>query len=431
MAGNGITLSGGRVIDPANGIDRIDSVHIQGGRILAVGAAPAGFHAETQIDASGKIVCPGFVDLSARLREPGQEHKATIATESRAAAKAGVTTLCCPPDTKPVIDTPAVAKLLKERAELSGKVRILPIAALTQGLLGSELSEMWSLKNAGCVAVSNASAPIVSTLVLRRAMEYAASHDLLLMIRPEDPWLRNGGCAHEGAVATRFGLPGIPDTAETVAVAKALALVEQTGVSAHFGQLSCARSVALIARAWYEGLAVSADVAAHQLHLTELDLKEFDARYHVIPPLRTEEDRNALRRGLAEGVIAAVCSDHQPHDEDAKLAAFPSTEPGMSTLETLLPLTLRLVDQGVLGLADAIARLTSGPAGILGIKAGTLTPGTSADVCFFDPAARWTVGQTTWRSKGLNTPFWGGEMKGAVTHTLLAGNLVYEGGEIA
>ncbi|MEN8260979.1 MAG: glycosyltransferase, partial [Pseudomonadota bacterium] len=358
MGGERIAIIGGRIIDPDNGTDFIGNLYIAGGKILALEQGPEGFQADKEIKLAGQIVCPGFVDLSARVREPGKEHKATIESETAAAARSGITTLCCPPDTTPVTDTPAVAELIKEKAGIAGKARLLPIGALTQGLAGKDLSEMEALKNAGCVAVSNAFEPMINLLVLRRSMEYAASHGLLLIIRPEDPSLRNDGCAHEGAVATRYGLPGIPDTAETVAVSQTLALVEQTGIRAHFGQLSCARSVTLIAKAISDGMPVSADVAAHQLHLTESNLRDFDANYHVSPPLRTESDLQALRAGLADGVIAALCSDHQPHDENAKLAAFPCTEPGISALETLLPFALRLVDDGVVTLPRALARLT-------------------------------------------------------------------------
>ncbi len=421
-----IAISGGRVIDPAGGIDTRQTVYIADRTIAGLGAAPDGFRADREIHVPGQIVCPGLIDLCARLREPGHEYKATIASETFAASRGGITTLCSPPDTSPVVDTPAVAELLKERAELVGKAKVLSIGALTQGLKGTELSEMSALKEAGCVAVSNALAPVANTLVLRRAMEYAASHDLLLVIRPNDPWLCDNGVAHEGAVATLLGLPGIPETAETVAVAQALALIEQTGVRAHFSQLSSARAVDMIDLAQHAGIPVTADVSAHQLHLTEQSLMGFDPLYHLIPPLRTEHDQERLRRGLLDETITAVCSDHQPHEEGAKLDAFSSTEPGISSLETLLPLTLRLVEDRDLSLPQAIARLTSGPARILNLTSGTLSPGAPADLCIFDPEQAWIVNADTWCSRGLNTPFWGQTMKGRVTHTVLAGELVFE-----
>jgi len=420
-----LVIRGGRVIDPANGIDAVLPVYLADGEIAAVGARPDGFWGEREISAEGQIVCPGFVDLCARLREPGLEHKATIASETLAAAIAGVTTLCCPPDTSPVIDTPAVVKLIQERAERAGNARVAPIGALTRGLSGKDLSEMRALKEAGCLAVSNAQAPVVNALVLRRALEYAASHDLLAILRPEDPWLRNQGCVHEGAVGSRLGLPGIPSSAETVAVAQALALIEQTGVRAHFAQLSCARAVEMIAEARQKGVSVTADVAIHHTDLTETAVEGFNALCHVIPPLRTKADREGLRAGLASGTVVAICSDHQPHDLDAKLDAFPSTEPGIASLETLLPLTLRLVEAGVLDLNQAIARLTSGPAGVLGLSAGTLSAGAPADVCIFDPDQSWCVQEREWRSNGRNTPYWGESFKGRVTQVILAGRPVY------
>lgn len=421
-----IAIRGGHVIDPSNGIDGKHDLYLAEGRVASLGAAPDGFTPDRVISAEERIVCPGLVDLCARLREPGYEHKATIAGESAAAAAAGITTLCCPPDTDPVIDTPAVANLIREKAHRIGKARVLPIGALTRGLKGKDLSEMSALKRAGCVAVSNAHAPMANTLVLRRALEYAASHDLLVVIRPEDPWLADRGCVHEGPTATRLGLPGIPDSAETVAIAQVLALIEHTEARVHFAQLSCARAARMIARAREKGALVSADVAVHQLHLTETDIEGFDAMCHVRPPLRSSADRDALRAALESGVIAAICSDHQPHEPDAKLNAFPSTEPGMASLEMLLPLTLDLVDQGILSLQQAIALLTRGPMAVMGIEAGTLSVGAPADICIFDPASTWTVDRSTWQSSGRNTPYWGKTVKGRVTHTLLGGRTVFE-----
>ncbi len=426
MAAPRIVITGGRLIDPANGIDKDDTLYIARGQVAAVGTAPDGFHVDREIHVPGHIVCPGFIDLCARVREPGQEHKATIASETTAAVRAGITMLCCPPDTIPVIDTPAVAELIKDRAERIGMARILPIGAVTRGLMGKELSEMRALKKAGCVAVSNASSPIENLLVLRRTMEYAASSGLLVIIRPEDPWLRNQGVAHEGAVATRLGLPAIPEAAETVAVAQVLALIEQTGVRVHFAQLSCARAVSLIANAQREGLPVTADVSAHQLHLSDQAVVDYDPLFHVMPPLRTEQDRDALRNGLSTGAITAVCSDHQPHEEGAKLNVFSSTEPGMATLETLLPLVLRLVSAQQVDRFRAISSLTSGPAKILGLKSGQLGAGAIADICIVDPNAIWIPAPEKWASSGQNTPFFGQQMQGQVTHTLIEGRIVYE-----
>jgi dihydroorotase len=343
-------IKNGRIIDPANKIDQIGSVYIADGKIVSVSNEPGGFKADKVIDANEQIVCPGFIDLSTRLREPGQSRKATFASETAAAAAAGITTLCLQPDTIPVIDARAVAELIKDQAEKSGYTQILPIAALTQRLQGTELSAMLALKDAGCIAVGNANQPIKNLLVLRRAMEYAASHDLLLIYRPNEHSLANNGCVHEGIISTRYGLPSIPDAAETIALAQCLELAELTGCRVHFGQLSSRRSVIRLYQAKKYGLNVSADVAIHQLHLTEDDIIPFDSAYHVQPPFRTLSDKAALREGLAKGTIDSICSDHQPHDLDAKLGAFPETEPGVSSLETILPLMLKLVTEGSISL---------------------------------------------------------------------------------
>ena len=420
-----IQVSQGRIIDPANQIDRIGSIYISSGKIVSVDEMPSGFRAERIIDAEKMIVCPGFIDLSVRMREPGQSNKATIASETRAAAKSGVTTLCVPPDTTPVIDTPAVAELIKEKAELAGYPQVLPIGALTRGLEGKELSSMFALKNVGCTAVSNAERPMNNLLSLRRAMEYAASHDLLLIYRPEEYWLRNKGCAHEGAVATRYGLPGIPEVAETVALAQCLELVKLTGCRVHFSQISCARSVFMLQQAKDAALPVSADTCIHQLHLTEDDIEPFNSVFHVIPPFRTAADKQAIQKGLTDGIINAVCSAHQPHDIDAKFGSFPETESGISALETLLPLMLKLIDNKSMTLLQGLDALTRQPAEILRLQTGTLTPGAPADLCIFNPETNWTVDDSNWISRGKNTPFWGMPMKGRVNYTLQTGRIIY------
>ncbi len=420
-----ILIKHGQLIDPANNINRIADVYISEGKVVSVTDEPAGFTPTTVIDASNKIICPGFIDLSTRLREPGQSRKATFKSEAIAAASAGITTMCLQPDTNPVIDTPAVAELIKELAEKAQYPQIYPIAALTRKLEGTELSSMLSLKQAGCIAVGNAQQAVKNLLILRRAMEYAASHDLLVMFRPNDYWLGNNGCAHEGTFATRYGLPSIPEEAETIALAQCLELVELTGCRMHFGQLSCKRSVIKIFQAKKYGLNVSADVAIHQLHLTQDDMIPFDSSYHVLPPFRTEDDKQYLRQGLASGTVNSICSDHQPHDVDAKLGAFPETEAGVSSLETLLPLMLKLVDQGAISLEQGISALSENPARVLHINSGALTVGFSADVCVFDRELTWQVNAQNWKSQGVNTPFWGQDFKGRVTHTIQAGKLIY------
>ncbi len=420
-----ILIHGGRVIDPANNVDEVQDLYIAGGKVAALGTAPGGFTPDVTIDANDRIVCPGLVDICARLREPGQEQKATIASESLAAASGGITTMCCPPDTNPVIDTPAVTEFIRLRAEAAGHARIVTLGALTQALAGEHLSEMAALRQAGCVGVSNALQPMINPLVQRRALEYAATFDLTVFLYPNDHWLADNGCAHEGKVATRLGLRGIPEAAETAAVARDLALIEQTGVRAHFCRLTTGRAARMVARAQFDGVPVTADVAMPYLYLTEMDISDFNTSCHLQPPLRTVEDRQQLRDALQQGTISAVCSDHQPHEADAKLGPFPATAPGISGLDSLLSLGLRLVDEHALELSDLIQRLTAGPADVLGLPYGNLGVGMTADVCVFNPADSWQLDSTTMRSSGQNTPFTGWEMKGRVTHTLLAGKQVY------
>lgn len=421
-----IAIQGGRVIDPAAGADGIHDLYLAEGRVAAWDRPPDGFCADLRIEAAGLVVAPGLIDLSAHLREPGAERKATIRTETRAAAAAGITTLCCPPDTHPVIDNPAVADLIQDRAAAAGHARVLPIGSLTTGLRGAELSELYALKKAGCAGVGDAGHSLANASVWRRALEYAASYDLPVLVRPNDPFLAADGCAHEGAVACRLGLPGVPETAETVVIAMLLCLAETTGVRLYFGPLSSAKSVEMIAAAQRQGLRVNAGVAAHHLHLTDEALEGFDSAYHVLPPLRTAADRSRLRQAVCEGVLQVVCSDHQPHEADAKLEAFPSTEPGISGLETLLPTTLLLVDEGVLDLPTALHRLTAGPAAVLGIERGRIQPGDVADLCILDPAAVWTVTEENWCSNGRNTPWWGASLQGRAVCTLLEGCIVYQ-----
>ncbi len=426
MADAKLHISGGHLLDPANGIDAPTDLYIADGRIVAVGTAPDGFTADRTLDAGGLHLIPGLVDLCARLREPGQEHKATIDSECRAAAARGITTLCCPPDTRPVIDTPAVVELIRHRATQVDAARVVTLGALTRGLDGEQLSEMAALKQAGCVGVSNALRPLASTRTQRRAFEYAATFDLTVFLYADDPALSDGGCLHEGALSTRLGLPGIPEAAETVAVARDLALIQQTGVRAHFCRLTTERAVRMVARARFDGLPVSADVAMPYLHLTELDASEFNPEFHLIPPLRTHRDREGLLTGLRDGTLGALCSDHQPHEPDAKLAPFPATEPGASGIDTLLPLTLKLARDGALPLTDAIARVTSGPAQILGLPYGELGVGRAADICILDTGAHWQVNRDSLLSQGRNTPFNGWEMPCQVRYTLRDGRIIFD-----
>ena len=420
-----IAIEHGHIIDPANNIDRVANLYIYQGKISAIGKKPRGFVPDQTINARNKIICPGFVDLSARLREPGYEHKATIASETLAAASSGITSICCPPDTMPIIDTSAVAELIHQRTLQTNNAKVYCLGALTHGLKGESLAAMHALKIAGCVGVSNGFAPINNTTVLRRALEYAATCNLTVHLYCEDDFLRDDGVVHEGVMSVRLGLGGIPATAETIAVSRTLFLVEQTGARVHFCRLSAARSINIVAEAKSQGLPVTADVGIAHLYLTETDLADFNSLYHLRPPLRTCHDRDELRKALANNIIDAICSDHQPHDEDAKSAPFGLTEPGASTIDVLMPLGLQLVKEKALDLKTAIAALTVNPARIAGINAGQLNIGAPADICIIDPDFVWTVKKDKLISAGKNNPFIDREMTGKVIYTLLDGNIIF------
>ncbi|NDP43786.1 MAG: dihydroorotase [Aromatoleum sp.] len=422
-----IEIRNGRLIDPKHGVDRVASLYIAAGKVVAIGDAPAGWSANRTLDATGLIVAPGLVDLAARLREPGFEYKATLESEMDAAVAGGVTSLACPPDTDPPLDEPGLVEMLKHRARSLNQAHVYPVGALTVGLKGADITEMGELAEAGCVAFSQADAPLVDTQVLLRAMQYAATFGHRVWLRPQDAHLGRGGVAHDGEVATRLGLPAIPASAETIALATILALARETGVRAHVCRLSTAAGVAMIRAAKKDGLDVTCDVAAHHLHLCDVDIGWFDAQCHLVPPLRGTRDRAALRAGLADGTIDAVCSDHTPVDDDGKQLPFAESEPGATALELLLPLTLQWALADKVPLPVALARITAQPASMLGIDAGHLGLGHPADVCVFDPGAYWRVEPKALRSQGKNTPFLGLEVPGRVRTTLVAGQVVYEG----
>ncbi|TWE07524.1 dihydroorotase [Pseudomonas sp. AG1028] len=419
-------ILGARVIDPSSGFDQVADLYIEGGKLSAIGQAPAGFEADQTLDASGLIAAPGLVDLSVALREPGYSRKGSIASETLAAAAGGVTSLCCPPITKPVLDTSAVAELILDRAREAGHAKVFPIGALSKGLDGEQLAELVALRDAGCVAFGNGLNNFRNARTLRRALEYAATFDLTVIFHSQDHDLAEGGLAHEGATASFLGLSGIPETAETVALARDLLLVEQSGVRAHFSQLTSARGAQLIADAQARGLPVTADVALYQLILTDEALIDFSSLYHVQPPLRTRADRDGLREALKSGVISAISSHHQPHELDAKLAPFGETEPGISGVQLLLPLAMTLVQDGLLDLPTLLARLSSGPAQALRLPVGQLKQGDAADILLFDPQAS-TVAGESWYSKGRNSPFLGHCLPGQVRYTLVDGHISFQG----
>jgi dihydroorotase len=409
-------IANGRLIDPQSGTDARLDLFIADGRVVGIGQAPDGFWAERTIDAKGQIVCPGLVDLSARL--------ADIEVELAAAVAGGITSLACPPDTNPPLDEPGLVERLVWRSRKLGLAQVYPVGALTQQLGGKKLAEMGKLTRAGCVAFSQAKQPIIDTQVLLRAMQYAATFDYVIHLQPQDHHLALEGVAHDGEVASRLGLAGIPVCAETVAIAIALQLARTTGVRLHLARLSSAAGVALVREARRSGLKVTCDVAIHHLHLSEKDIGYFDSRARFAPPLRSGSDRDALRAAAAEG-LAAVCSDHTPIDADGKQLPFAEAAPGASGLELLLPLTLKWAAEAKLPLAVALARITCDPAAILGIEAGSLAVGSAADVCIFDAAKPWLLTPEALRSQGKNTPFTGYEMAGQVTRTLVGGRLVF------
>lgn len=416
MNNTSIHIVGGRVIDPKNGFDQRADLYITEGRIAAIGSAPDGFSAARVIDATDRVVCPGLVDLSARL--------GAVEPELAAAVAGGITSLACPPDTRPPLDEAGLVERIVRRSEAVGLARVYPIGALTQGLGGEKLAEIATLRKAGCIAFSQAQRPLIDTQVLLRAMQYAATLGVTLHLQPQDHYLARDGVAHDGEVASRLGLGGIPVSAETVAIATALQLARSTGVRLHLMRLSSAAGVALVREAQAAGLAVSCDVSIHHLHLSENDIGYFDSHARFTPPLRAKDDQNALRLAVRDGV-AALCSDHTPLSEDGKQVPFGEALPGASALELLLPLTLRWAEETRTPLATALARITCDPSAILGISSGSLTPGNPADICIFDPAATWRVSPEGLQSRGKNTPFEGIEMTGRVVATLVDGHLVF------
>ena len=422
-----IHIQNGRLIDPANRLDGHHDLFIADGKIVGVGTAPDGFTAERTIDASGLVVAPGLIDLAARLREPGFEYKATLESEMDAAMAGGVTSLAIPPDTDPVLDEPGLVEMLCYRAKKLNRAHVYPVGALTIGLKGQQLSEMAELVEAGCVAFSQANTPILDTRVLGRAMQYAATFGFRVWLQPIDPHLARGGVAHDGEVASRLGLPGIPASSEIIALFTYLQMARLTGARLHITRLSSADSLALIDQARADGVDVTCDVAVHHLHLCDMDIGYFNPHCHVIPPLRSQRDRIALARAVAEGRINAICSDHTPVDDDAKQAPFSESEPGTTGLELLLPLTLKWAAEHKLPLIDALARITSEAARIAGIaKGGHLSVGARADICIFDADAHQLITRSMLKSQGKNTPFLGLELPGRVRHTLVEGTPMYE-----
>ncbi len=421
-----IHIKNGHVIDPKNNIDTKVDVFIAAGKIAGIGSAPDGFVASQTIDATGLVVTPGFVDLSARLREPGSDYKATLKSELQAAIAGGVTSLACPPDTSPVLDEPGLVEMLKHRAKLLNLAHVYPLGALTRNLEGKLLTEMHALSEAGCVGFSQADKAMTDTLVLWRAFEYAATFKYTIFLRAEDYYLGLNGVAHDGEIASRLGLKGIPAAAESLAIATILRIAQQTNTRIHLCRISTAEGVDLIRAAKKNGVQVSADVSAQHCHLTEMDIGYFNAHANLKPPLRSTRDKSALCLGLKDGIIDAICSDHTPVNNDAKLLPFAEAEAGATGLELLLPLALKWAKDNKASLADAIAKITCQPAHILNIAAGDLSIGCNADIAIFNPNIEWKVDANKLKSQGKNTPFLGQSVLGQVQYTLLNGQMSYQ-----
>ncbi len=421
-----ILIQQGRVIDPANQIDQIADLAIAAGKIIAVGQAPDSFLPNRVIQAQGCIVAPGLVDLSARLREPGYEYKATLETETRAALRGGVTSLSCPPDTDPVLDEPGLVEMLKFRAKNLNQAHVYPQGALTVGLQGETLTEMNELAQAGCIGFGQADVPVTNTQVLWRAMQYAHTFGYTVWLRPQDAWLGQGGVAHSGPVAARLGLPGISISAETIALHTIFELVRATGCRVHLCRLSSAAGVELVRQAKREGLPVSADVSLQHLHLTDVDLSYFNSMMRLVPPLRSVRDRDALSQALSDGTLDAVTSDHCPVDDDEKLLPYAEASPGATGLELLLPQTLSWAARAGVPTIQALDKITRAAAQILGIDAGHLSIGAVADVCIYHPDRHWRITPEALISQGKNTPFLGYEACAEVQYTLVAGHIAYE-----
>ncbi|WP_250484027.1 dihydroorotase [Caballeronia sp. GaOx3] len=421
-----IQIQNGTIIDPAAGTEERKDVFIAAGRIVGLGEAPADFNAAKIIDASGLYIAPGFVDLSARLREPGFEHKATLESEMAAAMAGGVTSLVCPPDTDPTLDEPGLVEMLKFRAQKLHLAHVYPLGALTVGLKGEAITEMVQLTEAGCIGFSQADNPIVDTRTLQRALQYATTYGYTVWLRPQDAYMSKGGVAASGAVASRLGLSGVPVAAETIALHTIFELMRVTGARVHLSHLSSAAGVELVRAAKAEGLAVSCDVTINHVHLTDIDIGYFDSQFRLDPPLRAQRDRDAIRAGLADGTIDAICSDHTPLDDDEKLLPFAEATPGATGLELLLSLTVKWALDANVPLAKALARISSAPADVLKLPAGRIATGAIADLCVFDAAGEWRVDPAKLKSQGRNTPFLGYELPARVRATIVGGHVAYE-----
>jgi dihydroorotase len=419
-------LKGGRVVDPVSGVDERLDVLIEDGRVSRVARGIAAEGAE-RLDVSGCVVCPGFLDMHVHLREPGQEWKETVETGTRAAAVGGFTGVACMPNTEPVHDTRSVTEFLVTRARSHGSVTVHPIGCVTKGQRGEELAEMHDMLEAGARAFSDDGRPIGSSLVMRRALEYSRIFDVPIIDHCEDAVLVDGGVANEGLVTTRLGLRGWPGIAEEIMVQRDLLLAEYTGGHVHIAHASTAGTIELVRQAKRRGVRVTCEVTPHHLVLTDEAIGDYDTNAKMNPPLRAAEDCRALVRGLADGTVDAIATDHAPHHVDEKCVEFALAPFGVVGLETAVAIVLdRLVHREAIPLARAIELLSSGPARILRLDRGTLRPGCVADVTVLDLERTTTVRPEEFRSKGRNTPFGGWELRGAPVLTIVGGQVAHD-----
>jgi dihydroorotase len=417
------------VVDPTQGLDEGMDLLLDGGEVRAIGERLDATPDMTVIDAAGLVVAPGFIDLHTHLREPGYEYKETIASACRAAVAGGFTAICAMPDTRPVNDDPAVTRFIRERAAAVGLARVYPLGAVSCGLAGAELAEMGGMVAAGAVAVTDDSRPITNALLMRRVLEYARSFDIPVAAHPEDVDLSDGGAMHEGRVATRIGLGGIPDAAEEVMVSRDLRLAELTGGTLHLCHLSTAGSLEMVRRAREEGVRVTCEVAAH--HFTLTDQSVADANYHpnwkTYPPLRPQRDVEAVLQAIYDGTVDAIVSNHEPHHTDEKDLDFAQAPFGIVGLETAVSLAVdRLVHGKVIGIMQLVRLFSSRPAQVYNLPGGSLKPGAPADVTILDLRARHTVDPATFRSRARNTPFAGMQLRGRAVTTIVGGEVVWK-----
>ncbi len=425
-----LLIKGGRVIDPANDINEAMDILVIDGKIAEL-ASNIKADDCINIDAAGKWVCPGFIDMHVHLREPGYEYKENIASGTRAAAAGGFTTICCMPNTEPVIDNAAIAAFVRERANKSGVVNVLPIGSITKQQEGKELSEMAELLAAGCVAVSDDGKPVKDAGIMRNAMQYASMFDLPILSHCEEMSLSREGQMNEGYYSTIYGLKGIPAAAEEIMVARDIILAESTGAQVHICHVSTAGSVELIRSAQERGVLVSCEVTPHHLVLTDEVVGSYDADTKVNPPLRSIEDVVALREAILDGVIECIATDHAPHHRESKDCEYNLASFGISGLETAVALIMdKLVKSEIIDEESMVRLFTIGPADILGINKGTLEPGADADITLIDPELVKVVNPQEFYSKGKNTPFKGMSLKGWPWMTIVKGRIVFAEGKI-